>query len=180
MAGRRVAILYVCLLAVLMPFSAAAQQERPRAIEDFSENSLIIASAKYLGATAESMAEIIDRIFSRYGTPSAIIRGEEISVSVMLGARYGRGTLYSPMAANFRYFGAAPQPVSIWARPAIKASLWFTILTNRKTYIAALPVLTARWSLWAASGSIICSAAIPFLRLCVSGSAIKSGSVSAI
>ena len=85
MAGRHVTILYVCLLTVLSPLSAAAQQERPRAIEDFSENSLIIASAKYLGATAESMAEVIDRIFSRYGKPSAVIRGEEISVSVMLG-----------------------------------------------------------------------------------------------
>ena len=32
MAGRHVAILYVCLLTVLSPLSAAAQQERPRAI----------------------------------------------------------------------------------------------------------------------------------------------------
>ena len=180
MASRRVAILYVCLLAALMPSSAAAQQERPSTIEDFSENNLIIASAKYLGATAESMAEIIDRIFSRYGTPSAIIRGEEISVSVMFGARYGRGTLIFPDGREFPIFWRGPRPVSIWARPAIKASLWFTILTNRKTYIAASLVLMAHWSLWAVSGSIICSAAIPFLRLCVSGSAIKSGSVSAI
>ena len=108
MAGHRVAILYVCLLAVLMLSSAAAQQERPRAIEEFSENNLIIASAKYLGATAESMAEIIDRIFSRYGTPGAIIRGEEISVSVMFGARYGRGTLIFPDGREFPIFWRGP------------------------------------------------------------------------
>ena len=90
-----------CVLAFcLAALPAAAQQpppvsnpDRPPAIEDFSENSLIIASAKYLGATAESMAEIIDRIFSRYGMPSAVIRGEEISVAAMIGARYGRGTI---------------------------------------------------------------------------------------
>ncbi len=105
MAGRRVAILYVCLLTVLSPLSAAAQQERPRAIEDFSENSLIIASAKYLGATAESMAEVIDRIFSRYGKPSAVIRGEEISVSVMLGARYGRMSDLLARALGRRRYG---------------------------------------------------------------------------
>ncbi|MCH1568222.1 MAG: DUF1134 domain-containing protein [Alphaproteobacteria bacterium] len=101
MARRHFASLHVGLflaafLLLGMPFSAHAQQNQPGTIEDFSENSLIIASAKYLGATAESMAEIIDRIFSRYGTPSAVIRGEEISVSVMFGARYGRGTLLFP------------------------------------------------------------------------------------
>ena len=108
MAGRHVGILYVCLLTVLSPLSAAAQQERPRAVEDFSENSLIIASAKYLGATAESMAEVIDRIFSRYGKPSAVIRGEEISVSVMLGARYGRGTLLFPDGRKFPIYWRGP------------------------------------------------------------------------
>ena len=108
MVGRHVSILYVCLLTILSPLSAAAQQERPRAIEDFSENSLIIASAKYLGATAESMAEVIDRIFSRYGKPSAVIRGEEISVSVMLGARYGRGTLLFPDGREFPIYWRGP------------------------------------------------------------------------
>ncbi|MGB1464031.1 MAG: EipA family protein, partial [Parvibaculales bacterium] len=95
-------------MTILSPLSAAAQQERPRAIEDFSENSLIIASAKYLGATAESMAEVIDRIFSRYGKPSAVIRGEEISVSVMLGARYGRGTLLFPDGREFPIYWRGP------------------------------------------------------------------------
>ena len=88
--------------------SAAAQQERPRAVEDFSDNSLIIASAKYLGAKAESMAEVIDRIFSRYGKPSAVIRGEEISVSVMLGARYGRGTLLFPDGRELPIYWRGP------------------------------------------------------------------------
>ncbi|MGB0342372.1 MAG: EipA family protein [Parvibaculales bacterium] len=76
------------------PFPQTAEaQARPAKIEDFSESELVIASAKYLGTTAESMAEIVDNIFSRYGQPSAIIRGEEVSVAIMLGFRYGRGVL---------------------------------------------------------------------------------------
>jgi len=84
-----------CLLSLtgLTPAQAQENQKNPPNIEDFSENSLVIASAKYLGATAESMAEIVDHAFSRYGMPSAIIRGEELSVSAMFGVRYGRGTL---------------------------------------------------------------------------------------
>ncbi len=88
---------------------ASAQTDKPAGkIEDFSENALIIASAKYLGATAESMGEIIDRVFSRYGTPSAVIRGEEISVSAMIGARYGRGTLLFPDGREYPIFWRGP------------------------------------------------------------------------
>lgn len=87
--------LFMALMTVTSTISPATAQSasRPPSIEDFSENSLIIASAKYLGATAESMAEVIDRVFRRYGTPDAVIRGEEISVAAMIGARYGRGTI---------------------------------------------------------------------------------------
>lgn len=95
------------LLATALP--ASAQEAQPTAtIEDFSENALIIASAKYLGATAESMGEIIDGIFSRYGRPSAVIRGEEISVSAMIGARYGRGTLLFPDGREFPLYWRGP------------------------------------------------------------------------
>ena len=89
---RIIAFCIIVLLGFSIPTMGQTADQPPK-IEDFSENSLIIASAKYLGATAESMAEIIDRIFSRYGTPQAVIRGEEVSVAAMLGARYGRGTV---------------------------------------------------------------------------------------
>lgn len=101
---------YMCLILPLafLPLTAQAQQNTPRQIEDFSESSLVIASAKYLGATAESMGEIIDRIFSRYGQPSAIIRGEELSVSVLFGARYGRGNIMFPDGREYPIYWRGP------------------------------------------------------------------------
>lgn len=96
------------LLLVFSPLAAQAQQNTPPQIEDFSESSLVIASAKYLGATAESMGEIIHRIFSRYGAPSAIIRGEELSVSVVIGARYGRGNLLFPDGRDYPIYWRGP------------------------------------------------------------------------
>ena len=81
---RIIAFCIIVLLGFSIPTIGKTADQPPK-IEDFSENSIIIASAKYLGATAESMAEIIDRIFSRYGTPQAVIRGEEVSVAAMLG-----------------------------------------------------------------------------------------------
>ena len=92
-----------------MPQAATAQgQNTASSIEAFSENNLVIASAKYLGATAESMAEVIDRIFSRYGMPSAVIRGEEVSVAAVLGARYGRGTLIFSDGRQFPIYWRGP------------------------------------------------------------------------
>ena len=75
----------------LLPLAASAQDADNTQIEDFSESALVVASAKFLGATAESMAEILDNIFSRYGEPTAVIRGEEVGAAIVFGLRYGRG-----------------------------------------------------------------------------------------
>lgn len=90
------------------PQTTEVQTARPAKIEDFSESELVIASAKYLGTTAESMAEIVDNIFSRYGQPSAIIRGEEVSVAVMLGFRYGRGVLQFANGKEYPIYWRGP------------------------------------------------------------------------
>jgi hypothetical protein len=115
------------LLLVFPPLAAQAQQNTPPQIEDFSESSLVIASAKYLGATAESMGEIIDRIFSRYGTPSAIIRGEELSVSVVIGARYGRGNLLFPDGRDYPIYWRGP---SAGVDMGASGSKTFTLVYN--------------------------------------------------
>ena len=84
--------LLVCGLLLSAP-AGHAQGQFPPKVEDFSESTLVISAAKYLGTTAESMAEIMDRVFSQYGIPDAIIRGEEVSAAVVFGLRYGRGAL---------------------------------------------------------------------------------------
>lgn len=96
-------------IAMLVSFQANAQPvTRGETPEDFSENGLIIASAKYLGETAENASEAIESIVGRYGTPSAIIRGDEISVSAVLGARYGRGTLVFADGRTYPIFWRGP------------------------------------------------------------------------
>ena len=97
------------VFACAMTQAARAQEAQAQpAIEDFSESNLVMASAKYLGATAESMAEIMDSAFSRYGMPNAVIRGEEVSVAAVIGARYGRGTLIFKDGREFPIFWRGP------------------------------------------------------------------------
>ncbi len=89
---RQLFALLICGFLLSAP-AGHAQGQFPPKVEDFSESTLVISAAKYLGTTAESMAEIMDRVFSQYGIPDAIIRGEEVSAAVVFGLRYGRGTL---------------------------------------------------------------------------------------
>jgi hypothetical protein len=75
----------------MMPLAASAQEASNAQVEDFSQSALVVASAKFLGSTAESMAEVLDNIFSQYGEPTAVIRGEEVGAAIVFGLRYGRG-----------------------------------------------------------------------------------------
>ncbi len=82
----------------LLPFisSTTVRAESERQIESFTESKLVVEGARYLGTSAENMAEVVSRLFSEYGPPDAVIRGEEVSAAIMLGLRYGRGDLLFP------------------------------------------------------------------------------------
>jgi hypothetical protein len=75
----------------LATFGAQAQTASTGQVEDFSESAMVVEAAKFLGATAESMAEVMDNVFTQYGEPTAVIRGEEVGAAVVFGLRYGRG-----------------------------------------------------------------------------------------
>ena len=100
-------VLLLCGFLLSAP-GTYAQDRFPPKVEDFSENTLVISAAKYLGTTAESMAEIMDRVFSQYGIPDAIIRGEEVSAAVVFGLRYGRGTLEMRSGAQHPIYWRGP------------------------------------------------------------------------
>ena len=104
---RQLFALLICGFLLSAP-AGHAQGQIPPKVEDFSESTLVISAAKYLGTTAESMAEIMDRVFSQYGIPDAIIRGEEVSAAVVFGLRYGRGTLEMRSGAQHPIYWRGP------------------------------------------------------------------------
>ena len=123
-------IFFASMLFCLAPFAASSQNGPVREIEDFSKNNLIIASAKYLGATAESMAEIIDNTFARYGTPDAVIRGEEISAAALFGVHYGKGQLQFKSGEQHTLFWRGP---SAGIETGGNAAKSFTLVYNADT-----------------------------------------------
>ena len=92
MKALRIFNLFGLALALnLATFGAQAQTASTGQVEDFSESAMVVEAAKFLGATAESMAEVMDNVFTQYGEPTAVIRGEEVGAAVVFGLRYGRG-----------------------------------------------------------------------------------------
>ena len=92
MKALRIFNLFGLALALnLAAFGAQAQTASTGQLEDFSESAMVVEAAKFLGATAESMAEVMDNVFTQYGEPTAVIRGEEVGAAVVFGLRYGRG-----------------------------------------------------------------------------------------
>ena len=104
---RQLFALLICGFLLSAP-AGHAQGQFPPKVEDFSESTLVISAAKYLGTTAESMTEIMDNVFSQYGIPDAIIRGEEVSAAVVFGLRYGRGTLEMRSGAQHPIYWRGP------------------------------------------------------------------------
>ena len=147
---RQAGLIILLVVACAMAQAARAQEAQAQpAIEDFSERNLVMASAKYLGATAESMAEIMDSAFSRYGMPNAVIRGEEVSIAAVIGARYGRGTLIFKDGREFPIFWRGPTAGVDMGATGLKVLRWSIILTNPNSFINVSQALTARWLRWA-------------------------------
>lgn len=62
----------------------------------------------FLGGSAEQIAKLIDRAFSDYGRPNAIIKGEEGSGSIVVGLRYGGGDLLAESGAQMPVYWQGP------------------------------------------------------------------------
>ena len=79
-----------CLLSfiVLFFFYAGAYAD-----DGYEQDSVIEDAKDFFGEGAEGVAEVIEKIFKDQGRPNAIIKGEEASGALGLGARYGDGTL---------------------------------------------------------------------------------------
>ncbi|MES2489748.1 MAG: DUF1134 domain-containing protein [Pseudomonadota bacterium] len=112
--------------------TAASNADRPIGNETYSSEELIKNANQAFGDTSEGLAKAIEKAFKDYGSPNAYIVGDEGSGAMVVGLRYGKGTLH--------YKGGDSMPV-YWQGPSIgwdfggNASKVFTLVYNlRSTY----------------------------------------------
>jgi len=74
----------------------------------FSVSEITAAAEGFFGSTTAGLAEIIERVFSDLGRPTAYIAGEEISGAFVVGLRYGKGELNIKAEGKSKVFWQGP------------------------------------------------------------------------
>jgi hypothetical protein len=61
--------------------------------DNYEKNTVMDDASEFFGEGAEGLGEVMEKVFKEHGKPNAIIKGEEASGAIGIGARYGNGTL---------------------------------------------------------------------------------------
>lgn len=86
--------LYLTAAALSLLFAAsvgAAEEQKDK--DTYDQNSVIKDATAFFGKGTEGLAKVIEKAFKDHGSPNGYIKGEEVSGALVLGLRYGNGTL---------------------------------------------------------------------------------------
>ncbi|MEQ8427479.1 MAG: DUF1134 domain-containing protein [Gammaproteobacteria bacterium] len=95
-------------IIILLFASLLISFQSVKAEDTYNEDSVIDDAADFFGEGAEGVAEVIEKIFKDQGQPNAIIKGEEASGALGVGARYGNGTLYFKSGGSSKVHWTGP------------------------------------------------------------------------
>ncbi|GHF23486.1 hypothetical protein GCM10017044_17520 [Kordiimonas sediminis] len=62
--------------------------------DTYDEDTIVDVASDFLGEGAESIAKALESVFKSKGRPNAYITGSEAGAGLVLGLRYGGGTLH--------------------------------------------------------------------------------------
>ena len=76
--------------------------------EGFEQDTILKDAGDFFGSGAEGLADVISKIFKEHGKPNAYIKGTEASGALVVGARYGDGTLYMKSGKKAKVYWSGP------------------------------------------------------------------------
>jgi hypothetical protein len=76
------------------PPAPGQEPQYPAAAQPYTRDELVNQVSDFFGVTAEGAGAVITRVFKDNGEPTGYIAGEEGSVAITVGLRYGKGLLY--------------------------------------------------------------------------------------
>ena len=74
----------------------------------YSSNEIIATGHKFFGAISRDLAGIVEHAVRNWGQPNGYILGQEGGGAIVIGLRYGDGTLYTKNAGDRRVFWEGP------------------------------------------------------------------------
>ena len=74
----------------------------------YEEDTILKEADAFFGGGAEGLADVIENIFKDMGKPNAFIKGQEASGAIVIGARYGDGTLVRKAGGSTKVHWTGP------------------------------------------------------------------------
>lgn len=107
MLKRFLAGLAMLAMLVLSPLPALAASSGSVG-STYSADELVTKGSAFFGSMAQGLASVVENAVSQFGLPNGYILGEEGSGAVVLGARYGQGTMYTRNAGDLSVYWQGP------------------------------------------------------------------------
>lgn len=80
----------------------------PAADATYEQKDVINAAERAFGKGASGVAGVIEKIFKENGRPTAYIEGREVGGAVVVGLRYGSGTLHHKVEGDMPVYWTGP------------------------------------------------------------------------
>ncbi len=106
MINRLAAALFLVLVLGLAFAQPAAAQGSVS--DTYAADNLVSTGGAFFGSAAQGLASLVERAVSQFGLPNGYILGEEAGGAILVGLRYGEGTLYTRNAGEHRIFWQGP------------------------------------------------------------------------
>ena len=74
----------------------------------YDEKSVVNAASDFFGGGSEALAKVIEKAFKDHGRPNGYIIGTEASAALIVGVRYGDGTLSHKIEGDSRIYWKGP------------------------------------------------------------------------
>ncbi len=84
------------------------QSTSPPPSQPFQEDTVLREAESFFGRGAQSVADVLNRVFTDNGPPEAYIKGEEGGGAIGVGLRYGHGTVYFPNGVSHKIYWRGP------------------------------------------------------------------------
>lgn len=95
------------------PIPAPAQSTRAQAADaavnsTYAQDDVLSAAEGVFGKGAEGLAKLIEKIFAEQGRPNGYIAGREAGGAIVVGVRYGSGTLFHKVEGQMPIYWTGP------------------------------------------------------------------------
>jgi hypothetical protein len=93
----------VCILCLTGYLTSVEAED-----DTYEEDTILQEADAFFGGGAEGLADVIEKIFKDMGRPNAYIKGQEASGAIVIGARYGDGTLVRKAGGSIKVHWTGP------------------------------------------------------------------------